>query len=348
MISILRIVGLIVGIIGFILAFKVYRGPKWNRFNFLLFGIISFSFILISIKPDILNFLTSMLSLEQEQRGRVLTLLIFSNIILWFAFLNFKTRLDEYNHKFDIFVRSFSQKALIKIKKKLEEADIMIIVAAYNEAENLKVLLKKIPREIKGRKVEVLVIDDGSTDDTFRVVEEEGNIAIRNIINRGQGAALRLGYDALLSTENIKIGVTMDADNQHSPEDIENLVEPILKDEHDIVIGSRAIGSREKVSFLRDLGNAFFPIIINFLTGLKLTDCSSSFKAFNTDKIRLLNLREDQYQVPEVIIEAAKKGLRMGEVPINAPKRIYGYSKKGKDLRYGLNFTKAIIKSWWR
>jgi hypothetical protein len=79
-----------------------------------------------------------------------------------------------------------------------------------------------------------------------------------------------------------------------------------------------------------------------------LTDCSSGFKAFNVDKINKLNLREEQFQSTEVILEAAKKGLRIGEVPMTVVERKYGVSKKGPDLKYGLFFAKTILKTWWR
>ena len=77
--------------------------------------------------------------------------------------------------------------------------------------------------------VGVIVVDDGSSDDTSKVVEEMGHLCIRNIICRGQGAASRLGYDVLIAND-VQIGVTMDADNQHQPEDIEPLILPILED----------------------------------------------------------------------------------------------------------------------
>ena len=80
----------------------------------------------------------------------------------------------------------------------------------------------------------------------------------------------------------------------------------------------------------------------------KLTDCSSGFRAFNVHKMSSLNLREDQFQTAEVIVEAVKKGLRIGEVPITIVERRHGTSKKGRDIKYGLFFAKTILKSWWR
>ena len=92
-----------------------------------------------------------------------------------------------------------------------------------------------------------------------------------------------------------KIGLTMDADLQHRPEDIEILATPILSGKYDVVIGSRRLGVNKDNNTIRTIGNKFFNIIISFLIGIKLTDCSSGFKSFNIDKISKLKLFEDQF-----------------------------------------------------
>jgi len=304
--------------------------------------------ITVSINPDVLNLVAEILKLEQQQRGRILVLLIGSNIILWFLLLYFQSRLDEYRYQFDLLIRKLGHEEIEDVLKKgIADKDIMVLIPAYNEADNLKELLKRIPGTIKGKNVGVLVVDDGSADNTKNIVIQSGHLLVQNKINRGQGAASRLGYDVLLRN-NIQIGVTMDADNQHFPEEIENVVTPVLRDEFDLVIGSRILGESFKSSLMRDIGINLFTKTINFVTGKKLTDCSSGFRAFNVEKISTLNLREDQFQTAEVIVEASKKNLRIGEVPITIVKRKHGTSKKGRDIKYGLFFAKTILKSWWR
>jgi glycosyltransferase involved in cell wall biosynthesis len=156
-----------------------------------------------------------------------------------------------------------------------------------------------------------------------------------------------LGYDIIKKAKG-QICVTMDADGQHKPEEIERLVLPILNNQYDFVIGSRILGHREKDNFLRLAGVHIFGIVISSLLGKKITDPSSGFRAFKMDCMDSINLFEDQYHTSELIIEAIKKGLRMGEVPITVLKRKYGKSKKGTDWKYAVNFTKTIIKTWWR
>jgi len=347
-ISGLRIAGLIIGALGLFVTFRIYRGPRWKRKNFVIFGLFSLCIIIVSLNPNVVNLAADLLMLEQKQRGRVLALLIGSNIILWFLLLYFKSNMDEYKYQFDLLIRKLGREEIEDLlKQQITDKEIMVVIPAYNEAENLKELLQKIPGTIKGKKVGILVIDDGSKDNTKEVVLQAGHLVAQNKINRGQGAASRLGYDVLVRN-NIKIGVTMDADNQQLPEEIEKLVEPILNNEFDLVIGSRVLGTTYKNTMMRSMGVLFFTRIINLASGLKLTDCSSGFKAFNVNKMSKLNLREAQFQSTEVILEAAKKGLRIGEVPITVLERRYGTSKKGSDLRYGMYFAKTLLKSWWR
>jgi glycosyltransferase involved in cell wall biosynthesis len=224
---------------------------------------------------------------------------------------------------------------------------IMIVIPAFNEAENLRYLLPKIPTKIKATAMGVLVVDDGSEDETIQIVRDHNQFVVSNPINRGGGAALRLGYDILKSSD-AAVCVTMDADGQHRPEDIEELVAPIINDEYDVVIGSRVLGAREKDDPIRIVGVHVFSAIISSLLGKKITDPSSGFRAFKLDKMKNINLYEDQYHTSELIIEAVKKGLRVKEVPITILKRKFGKSKKGRDLIYGFHFTRIILKTWWR
>ncbi len=344
----LRIIGLIIGILGLVLTFRIYRGPRWRRLNFVLSGFFSLSLIAISVNPNLVNRATGMLALQQEERGRILTLLILSSMGLWFLLIHHRTKLDKYGRQFDLLVRHLGrEKAEPLIGADTSKAEIMVVMPAYNEAENLKSLLKQMPSEIQDKKVGVIVVDDGSTDETVKIVEQAGYLAVRNSIRRGGGAALRLGYD-LAKDIGAKIAVTMDADGQHDPKQIHRLIEPILQDKSDFVIGSRILGRWEKDNKLRSIGLYFFNLIINTLTKTKITDCSSGFRAFKVDVLDSVILKEDQFHTSELIIDAAKKRVRIAEVPITIRSRKHGRSKKGKDWKYGLSFAKTILKTWWR
>lgn len=342
----LRIAGIVIGLISLVLTFLFYRGPNWKKSSFVLLTLTSISLILVCINPSIVNFLRDLLSLQSAAKGRILSLLIISNIFLLFYSFYKSAKTEKIRLQFDMLVRSLGV-ALSK-KTDLNIKPIMVLIPAFNEAENLKNILLAIPREIDGVEVGVLLVDDGSDDDTFFIASNIHNVyAVKNLINRGGGAALRLGYD-ILKNNNAQICVTMDADGQHQPQEIEKLVTPIIKGQYDCVIGSRILGQKEKGNLARTIGIYIFGSIISFLLGKKITDPSSGFRAFKMDALPSLTLHEDQYHTSELLIEAVKKGLRLGEVPIEILKRRHGKSKKGKDWVYGFHFAKIIIKTWWR
>jgi len=224
---------------------------------------------------------------------------------------------------------------------------ILIIIPVFNEARNLVELLPRIPKEIDGQPIDVLIVDDGSYDTSLKVSLQSGAFVSRNYINVGGGVALQLGFEIALYGE-AEIVVTMDADNQHLPDELITLITPLINQEADIVIGSRIKGEREKDSLSRYIGILFFNFIINFITGLKISDCSSNYRAFKAEVLQKVNLVQAQYHTSEFIIEGTKNKFKITEVPITVLKRKYGRTKKGGNLKYGLNFAKTIIKTWWK
>ncbi len=346
--SSLRILGCLIGLAGLLVTFFVYRGSRWNRVNFIFFMLLNVSLIAVTLNPNILNALRDALALHTAYRGRIIALLIVSNIFLLFYIFFTKLKIDKIHFQFDRLVRSLGAKEIEKSADLAQHIKpMMILIPAFNEAENLKILLPRIPKQIEGIDVGVLLVDDGSDDETFTVAESNGACVVKNMINRGGGAALRLGYD-ILQKAGVRYCITMDADGQHQPEEIAYLVSPILEGQYDCVIGSRILGDRESASWLRIAGVYIFGRIITTLLGKKITDPSSGFRAFGMEAVNSIRLHEDQYHTSELIIEAVKQGLRIGEVPITILRRRFGKSKKGKDLIYGLHFARIIIKTWWR
>ncbi|MBW2331797.1 MAG: DUF2304 family protein [Deltaproteobacteria bacterium] len=180
----LRILGLVIGIIGFLVTFLVYRGPKWKRSNFVLFSLFSLGLIIITINPNVVNFLRDALSLQEHQYGRLIALLIISNIFLLFFSFYTKSKVENIRLQFDRLVRNMGTRDLeknVEVGEKIKP--IMIVIPAYNEAENLREILPKIPKEIGGIEVGVLVSDDGSDDNTAEVVRQYGHVVVSNRIN---------------------------------------------------------------------------------------------------------------------------------------------------------------------
>lgn len=337
------------GAIGLVISFIVFRGPNWKRNNFVLLSLVNLSLILVSLRPDSVNFLRDAFALQEYQFGRLIALLIASNIFLLFFSLYSHSKQNSYRVQFDKLVRSLVQQ---RIENNPAIADntrpIMVIIPAFNESENLEELIPQILNASYEQELGIIVIDDGSEDNSMETLSRFPEvIAIKSPINRGGGAALRIGYDIAIK-HGANICVTMDADGQHQPYEINSLVKPIMDNECDIVIGSRILGNRDKDSAVRFLGVYAFRFVINFLLGTRITDPSNGFRAFKIDVLKEVRLYEDQYHTTELLIEARKRNLKIKEVPITVLKRKHGKTKKGRNLIYGFNFARVILKTWWR
>jgi glycosyltransferase involved in cell wall biosynthesis len=224
---------------------------------------------------------------------------------------------------------------------------IVVVSPAHNEAENVGAVIEAMPPEVEGYHVVPIVIDDRSDDGTAETARAAGALVASLPIRRGGGLALRVGYDIALKL-GADIVVTMDADGQHQPEELPTLVGPIIEGRADHVNGSRMLGDFEREGAIRHLGVHFFSRIVTILTGQRVTDISSGYRATRADTLRALILEQDQFWTSEVTIEALRQRARVVEVPVTFLTRRGGVSKKPKSLRYGWNFSKAIVKTWLR
>jgi glycosyltransferase involved in cell wall biosynthesis len=234
------------------------------------------------------------------------------------------------------------------VAKKLPKGDrVVVAMPAHNEADNIAAVLHAIPAEVEGMKVVTVVVDDASEDGTGDVAREAGALVARLPIQRGQGMAQRVGYEIGLKL-GARVVVTLDSDGQHDPGEMHLLVKPILEDEADMIQGSRMLGEFEKESRLRHAGVLFFSRMVSTITGTRITDVSSGYRAIRADILKHLVLEQDQFSSSEVLVEGLRQHARIKEVPITIRARASGESKKPKNLRYGWNFSKVIIKTWLR
>ncbi|HND31468.1 MAG TPA: glycosyltransferase family 2 protein [Myxococcota bacterium] len=224
---------------------------------------------------------------------------------------------------------------------------IVLIMPALNEAENLAEVLPGAPKDYGGQSILVVLVDDGSEDETAAVARRHGALVLKTPINVGGGHALQVGFLAAKRL-GATIVVTMDADGQHRFADLPQLLDPILKDQADMVIGSRHLGESVGHEAVRALGLRLFNLLISFLTGRTITDCSSGYRAFRLAPLLKLPLVQDRHHTAETILLAARAGLRLIEAPITILPRYSGESKKGTNWRYGLRFARTVLVSWWR
>lgn len=224
---------------------------------------------------------------------------------------------------------------------------VAIVIPAFEEAANLAELLPAIPVEVCGVPAQVLVVDDGSADDSSGAAIGAGAVVARLARNQGGGAALRAGY-ALMVDAGARIVVTMDADGQHRPEDLDRVAGPVLSGRVQLAQGSRTLGHHDPGVFARELGIAIFNRLVRVLTRVHVSDCSNSFRAIRTEVLPELDLRQPQFHAAEFLIEALTRGVTFEEVPVSVLHRRHGVSKKPATVRYGLGFLAAIVGAWRR
>ncbi|HEY2505365.1 MAG TPA: glycosyltransferase family 2 protein [Streptosporangiaceae bacterium] len=224
---------------------------------------------------------------------------------------------------------------------------LVIVIAAYNEADNIGPVLDEVPQQIADVPVSLLVIDDGSTDGTSDVAQRHGALVCTLSGNRGHGVALRLGYRIAREGGAQYIG-TLDGDGQWDPADLPAMVAILEAGEADFVIGSRALGNTENTDAFRNLGVKFFARVISLLTRSRLSDTSSGLRLMRAELTGTVTQTQPQYQTSELLIGALLQGYRVAEVPTVMRQRLSGESKKGRNLAYGLRYARVITQTYLR
>jgi glycosyltransferase involved in cell wall biosynthesis len=207
---------------------------------------------------------------------------------------------------------------------------LFLIIPAFNEAKVIGVTLAALPPHVEGiDRLVVVVVDDGSTDDTAAIVRRCGDgrvVLLQHRINRGLGGALATGLE-YAKRQGADLAVTYDADGQHAPGDIEKVVQPLLQKQAEVVIGSRLL-TRKGMPWYRIVGNFGLNIITFFFFGLWTTDSQSGLRGFCRRAIELIEVRNDRMEVSsEFIREIRRKKLQFCEVPIQAIYTDYSLAK---------------------
>lgn len=205
-----------------------------------------------------------------------------------------------------------------------EGARCLLLIPAFNEGASVRKLVLRLRRALPT--CDVLVIDDGSTDDTVRQVPE-GTAVVTLPFNLGIGGAMQTGY-RYAALHGYDIAVQVDGDGQHRPREVGRLVDELSRSGADFVVGSRYLGkSRYKQTLSRSLGAWFLRGVIRTLTGLPITDCTSGFRAANRRVIRAFaHWYPEDYPEPEVILLLHRAGYRITELDVQMRHRKTGQS----------------------
>src|SRR5947209_7191372 len=228
-------------------------------------------------------------------------------------------------------------------------APLAIVVPAYNEAPTVADVLREIPGEAAGLPLEVIVVVDGAEDATAAEAAKTAALLCDVTVNRGQGAALKLGY-WLARARGAEIICTIDADGQYEPREIASVVQPILDGKADFVSGSRRLGTELTTDVTRHLGVIVFGVILSVLTRHRITDPACGLRAMKAEVTAAVTLEQQQYQASELQISTALNGYRLSEVPTTMRDRGDHATRTKKDgnFLYGVRFARAAVHTWWR
>lgn len=345
----LRVLGALFAVGFFALVVVRYERKQVSRLTLIISSLISVAILLLAIAPNLFNPIFETFNFQPGTGLRLTGVLLVAVVILLLLVLRLQSEVDTSERSIRLLVESLGQAAFDwDAAAELPPGKrIVVISPAFNEAENVAAVIHAMPAEVDGHTIVPVVIDDASHDGTADVAREAGALVATLPIRRGGGLALRVGYDVALRL-GADVVVTIDADGQHQPEEIPILVKPILDGEADHVNGSRMLGDFERESLIRHLGVHFFSGVVTILTGQRVTDISSGYRATRADTLRRLILEQDQFWTSEVTIEALRQHARVVEVPVTFLTRRGGESKKPKSMRYAWNFSKAIVKTWLR
>lgn len=199
---------------------------------------------------------------------------------------------------------------------------IIALIPAYNEEETIgKVITDTMPFVDK-----VMVINDGSIDSTKSRAEQAGAFVIDNIVNRGLGETMRHGYKEALNC-GAEIIVQLDADGQYLAQEIPLLINPIIHNEADFILGSRLENIQYKMPMLKKIGNKAFSSVLRMLTGSDVADGQTGFRAMRREVLKTALPTNKYTYTQEMIIKTAKEGWRIKSVPITFVERVGGESR---------------------
>jgi hypothetical protein len=324
----------------FIWGFERYR-RSFSKTEFFVALALSVGIFVVGVFPDLFALFGSVLHVER----RSLVVSLIANAVLVFLILHLFARTRSNQASVADLTRSLAADQAVVSDD--DNPTIAVTIPAYNEGESIQSVIDVLPDAIQGYSIKPIVVSDGSTDKTATLAERSGAMVVEHPLNQGQGGALKTGFE-IARQNNANIIVTMDADGQHPVKYLSNIVEPIIADEADYVVGSRYAGvDNSGNGVARKTGIRVFTTLINVLMKTEITDCTNGFRAMRGSKVDNMTLTEERFSAPELIIEAGKNDLRIQELPITIAAREAGETKKPK-LGYAIGLTRTIFTTWIR
>jgi glycosyltransferase involved in cell wall biosynthesis len=214
---------------------------------------------------------------------------------------------------------------------------IIILIPAYNEAAHITDVVEQSKKYLS-----VLVIDDGSTDQTAILAEKAGAKVLQQKPNQGKGAAFLVGFRDILD-QNISAVITLDADGQHDPDEIPAFLNNYQLNHPDLIIGKREFS---KMPIVRRISNTFGRILISWAMGCEIMDNQSGYRLISRKLVeKMINSRESGFEFEiEMIILCIKQGCRLNWIPIRT---IYADEKSHiKPIKHAINYLRVVFQAW--
>jgi glycosyltransferase involved in cell wall biosynthesis len=223
----------------------------------------------------------------------------------------------------------------------MKNKKIIITIPAYNEEKTLGPVLAGIKKamEKSGREYSILVVNDGSTDNTEKIAKQNGATVVSHPINYGLAEAFRTEIDKCLEID-ADVIVHTDADGQYRANEIQLLLKKI-DEGYDLVLGSRFMGKIEKMPIIKKFGNRAFSKVITHITGMKITDGQTGFRAFTKEFAKKVKITSNHTYTQEQIIRAVKEKFKVVEIPIHFDKR--GGKTKSRLMKNPFEYA---IRAW--
>lgn len=227
----------------------------------------------------------------------------------------------------------------------MDKKKIFIVIAAYNEGNSIA----KVIGDLKSKGYRnIVVVDDGSRDNTYESARSAGAIVLRHIINRGQGAGLKTGIDHALQM-NADIIVTYDADGQFLASEIDRVADPVAKGYVDVAIGSRFLGEARNIPKLKKIVLKMGTFFLKLMYGINVTDSQNGFRAFSRNAAQQMEISADRMEhASEILGEIAKKQMRFIEIPVTVIYNDYALQKGQSWTRFAYLGTKLVLRRLMR
>jgi hypothetical protein len=343
----LRVCGLVVAVALVIVSLRRFRRRALRLPDTLIMVALAVALGAISVEPSSVDPLLRALGFPPGNARRVIGVLVVSNLLAYVLLLRAFAKTDRLERT----LGDYADRVAARLFEREQgtpprtAGKVAVVIPAFNEEDSLGDVLSAIPPELCGRPVERIVVSDGSDDATEKVATAHGALVVGRDLRRGQGAAVTLGYRVAL-LRGAEVVATCDADGQYDPRELPRLVAPILEGEADVVHGSRVLGAYISPLRGRSYGVKVFARITTAMAKTPITDPASGFRAFTAAALRDLEFRENQFHASEVTVAAAKRGLRVKEVPCTFRERLAGTTKKPPLFRYGYGYARTLLRTW--